>query len=317
MRPLRNALLVIWGAGSAAGYLYSAARGIPVGVAVPVLLAALAEVSLYAAAAFPEVRERAASLGWRLPPLLIASALVPYLAYSTATGVFGWSNALGIAALAAAVVYWFAALPRHAAADLGFLGLVAGVTLARIWPALYTAPAERIEIEILGQLMWIRLGVVAALLFRRVEGVGFGFWPGQREWRIGLKHYALFMPLGAALMYALGFAAFDPAEGWWWKAPATFLGILWVVALSEEFFFRGLLQQWLSEWIGPAAGLIGASMAFGAAHLPFRGFPNWRFALLAAAAGWFYGRAFREGGGIRAAMVTHALVAATWRTLFR
>ena len=34
-----------------------------------------------------------------------------------------------------------------------------------------------------------------------------------------------------------------------WKTAAIFLGFLWVVALFEEFIFRGVLQQWLEEWI--------------------------------------------------------------------
>jgi hypothetical protein len=34
--------------------------------------------------------------------------------------------------------------------------------------------------------------------------------------------------------------------------------------------------------------------------------------LVGSVAGWFYGRAFDEGGGIRAAMVTHALTVTVW-----
>jgi membrane protease YdiL (CAAX protease family) len=110
-----------------------------------------------------------------------------------------------------------------------------------------------------------------------------------------------------------------------WKGPwltlgaaaGTFFGVLWVVALSEEFFFRGLLQQWLEQFTGrAAAALLLASALFGAAHLGFRQFPNWQFALLAAAMGVVYGLAFRAGGGIRAAMVAHALVVVIWRVGF-
>ena len=38
---------------------------------------------------------------------------------------------------------------------------------------------------------------------------------------------------------------FDPL-----KALLVFAGILWVVALSEEFFFRGLVQQWVRDSTG-------------------------------------------------------------------
>jgi len=99
-----------------------------------------------------------------------------------------------------------------------------------------------------------------------------------------------------------------------WKIAATFASMLSVVALSEEFFFRGLLQQWMAEWTGrPAWGLVAASILFGSVHLGFRGFPNWRFALAAAVAGRFYGGSFQQARSIRASMVTHALVVTLWR----
>jgi membrane protease YdiL (CAAX protease family) len=79
-----------------------------------------------------------------------------------------------------------------------------------------------------------------------------------------------------------------------------------------------MLQPMLSVWLrSEGAGLVLAAIAFGLVHLPFRSFPNWRFAALAALAGIFYGRAYQQTGSIRAAMVTHALVNTTWRLLFR
>jgi membrane protease YdiL (CAAX protease family) len=98
-------------------------------------------------------------------------------------------------------------------------------------------------------------------------------------------------------------------------AVATFAGVLWVLAVAEEFFFRGLLQQMLTSVLGSrTAGLVLASLIFGAVHLPYRAFPNWHFAVLAACAGLFYGRAYQQAGSIRAAMVTHALVVTVWKT---
>jgi membrane protease YdiL (CAAX protease family) len=100
-------------------------------------------------------------------------------------------------------------------------------------------------------------------------------------------------------------------------APLTFLGFLWVVALGEEFLARGLLQQWISDWTGrPGAGLAFASIAFGFTHLWYGDFPNWKSAILTTALGWFCGKAYNEAGGIRAAMVTHALVVTVRQTLF-
>ena len=130
----------------------------------------------------------------------------------------------------------------------------------------------------------------------------------------------MFLPVGAALGYFTGFARLHPMAGVWWKLPGKaaglFIGILWVVALGEEFFCRAFLQRELARKIGNVAGLVAASVLFGAAHLWFRGFPNWRFALVAAVAGVFYGIALMRSGSVRACMVTHALVVTTWRVLF-
>lgn len=308
---------MLWPAGCIAGYFYSQLKSIPSSIAIPALAALLVELSLYAGTGFREIRQRWEALGSWLPVWMTGSAVVPYLIYSLPVEVFRWEALIRLAALAAILAFWYLVLPRNPAVDAAFLVLTAGVVFSEVLRGIYVSRPPELEIAVLGQLMWIRCSVIAALLLRRMEGVGFGFLPSAREWIVGLKYFGGFIPLGFVLMYGLDFARFDPAEGWWWKAPATFLGILWVVALSEEFFFRGMLQQWLMAWVGRVPGWIVAALLFGAAHLSFREFPNWKFASLAAVAGVFYGRAFLEGGGIRAPMVAHALVVTVWRTLFR
>lgn len=281
------------------------------------MAAMLAELSLYASLAFGEMRRRWGRLRERLPLVMIGSAVLPYLIFGLPSGTFGWAQLGVLAALAALASFWFRVMPWYPALDISFLALMAGVYLAKPFHWIYQPPVPQLEIAVLGQLLWIRLGVLAVLEIRRFEGLGFGFIPSGREWLAGLKNFACFMPLGGALMYGLEFARLQPAEGWWWKAPVTFIGILWVVALAEEVFFRGMLQQYLVRWLGSAGGVALTALVFGAAHLPFRQFPNWEFAALAALAGVFYGVAFLEGRGVRAAMVTHALTVAAWRTLFQ
>ncbi|MEJ7605806.1 MAG: CPBP family intramembrane glutamic endopeptidase [Bryobacteraceae bacterium] len=79
-------------------------------------------------------------------------------------------------------------------------------------------------------------------------------------------------------------------------------------------FFRGILQQMLGRvFRSDSAGLVVASLIFGASHLMYNDFPNWKFAILATAAGFVYGKTFQQAGSVRAAMVTHALVNTTWR----
>ena len=290
--------------------MIDAFKSLPPLVAAAVTLAFLVEAALYATTGFERLRSRLAR-----PALLVATALVPYLIYSTGAGVVRWQSIALLALLAAAVSYWFVVLPRRPVVDLSFLLLMGLVYGAKIFRRIYLDPAADLRVDALGQLMWIRLGLTAVLSFRPMEGIGFGFIPTRRDWWIGLRYFALFVPVAVPLAWALQFGRLQLVEGWWWKAPATFAGILWVVALAEEFFFRGLLQQWLDRWIGARLGLAVTSSVFGLAHLGFREFPNWKMAAMAAVAGAFYGLAFRAGGGIRAAMAAHAMIVTAWRTL--
>jgi membrane protease YdiL (CAAX protease family) len=185
------------------------------------------------------------------------------------------------------------------------------------------SPHERLPLGILGQLMWIRTAAFALLSVRGIQGVGFGFWPDARHWRIGIVHYVAFLPAAALVAWAVRFGAPHLPDSSWERisvlAFGTFFGILWVTALGEEFLFRGLLQQWFGNWLHSQwAALVLTSLLFGAIHLwtPRNRFPDWQFAPLVATAGLFYGLAFRKANSIRASMVTHALTVTTWRVFF-
>ncbi len=278
----------------------------------------LAEFPFYLAPGFESVRSRLQERFSRplLAAMMAASALLPYLIYAIPTGQFRAEALMRLALLVVVIAFWYVARPPAVSSDLAFLALVAAPVLLRFFDRIYTSPLLNIDIDILGKLMLIRLAAMAALVIRRVDGAGFGFWPSRREWKTGALHFAMFLPVGCALGFAVKLFRFQPVEGAWWKAPLIFAGMLWVVALSEEFFFRGLLQNWLERWTARAqVALVAASLVFGLTHLWFRSFPNWRFALVAAAAGWFYGRAYLKSGGIRAAMVAHALTNGVARTL--
>jgi len=319
MRPMketlggfRAALLTGWVALSAAGALYARSKGIPAWVAVPVLAAFLIEYPFYLLPAFAVVRER---FGRWLPLVLVVSFVAPYAVYAASTGEFQWPALVQLAALATALSLWYVVLPAIAVVDAAFLVLVAAVVLRGFLAAIYVSPIAGLHLDILGHVALIRLCAMVMLVERRVGDIGFGFLPSREEWKIGALHFGYFLVVGIPLVWALHIGRLAPVMPVW-KIAATFIGVLWVVALGEEFFFRGLLQQWLAEWTGSRqAALAGASVLFGVAHLGFRSFPNWRFALAAAVAGWFYGRAFNQAKSIRASMVTHALVVTAWRAL--
>jgi membrane protease YdiL (CAAX protease family) len=286
------------------------------------LPAFLLEVTFYASLGSERARTRLE----RLPPFLLAllltiSAILPYCLATLVFGTFRWPALAWISLLAGAVSFWYILLPKKPAADILLLVFMATVWIAALFKLWYLSPYPKLYLPVLGQLMWFRTGLFAMLSIRRVKGVGFGFWPTGREWKIGVVHFAIFLPLAAILARLIGFVSPRlPTLGWektLLLAVGTFFGIFWVVALAEEFFFRGLLQQWLTAWTHSEwMGLIGASLLFGSVHIFKSPFPNWKFAAMAALAGICYGLAFRRARSIRASMVTHALVVTTLRIFF-
>lgn len=251
-----------------------------------------------------------------LAPLLVASAVIPYLIYSLGTGQFRWPGFLTLLMIAGATSLWFVVLPAATGADLGFLVFLAAIVLAKLFKDIYLLPIPRMEVylhglkirvppDFLGHLMIIRLGASALLMQRRFKELCFGFIPSFQEGMVGIRFFLYFLPVGVPLGWWLGVTMRghpQPA----WLSVGVFFGVLWVVALSEEFAFRGILQQGLARVTGsPVGGLLIASVVFGLCHLPFRGFPNWRMAALATVAGGFYGQAFREGGSGQVWYRTH------------
>jgi membrane protease YdiL (CAAX protease family) len=297
-------------------------QNIPWHAAAAALPAFLLEVAFYSSLASERIRARFE----KLPPALFAGILTiaAVLPYSLATIAFGTFRlqVLGIIALlAGAVSFWYILLPKKPGADLLLLIFMATIWLSKLFPLWYVSPYPKLYLPVLGQLMWFRTGLFAMLSIRRVKGIGFGFWPTAREWKIGIVHFVIFLPLAAILAKLIGFASPRTSPLGWEKtsllAIGTFFGVLWVLALAEEFFFRGLLQQWLVSWTrSESLGLIFASLIFGSVHVFYRTFPNWKLAMLAALAGICYGLAFSRARSIRASMVTHALIVTTWKIFF-
>lgn len=171
----------------------------------------------------------------------------------------------------------------------------------------------------LGNIPKFMLTDVALYLYvvqRRLPGIGFDLRLRWRDVGIGVREWAFFAPIGIGLGLALGFLAFHarlPAAG-------TFVGTALVtfifVALPEELFFRGLLQNLLETRIPRRQALVLAAAIFGLSHYIHGAVFNWRYVILAAIAGFFYGRAWRRERRIGASAITHTLVDTVWVTWF-
>jgi membrane protease YdiL (CAAX protease family) len=288
------------------------------------LPAFLLEVSFYLAAMFEHTRCTFARISSTRAQaaLLWFSALAPYLTFSMTAGTFTRNAFYLLAVLTAVFSFWYAVLPRRFAYDAGFVVIAAAPILLRVFPRIYVSPDVHMRVDVLGHLMWIRVGVLALLVLRKWRPGPFSLWPQGSEWRSGVLWFGVFVIPIVALALGLHDVRFEPLQGTWWHvagiAIGTFFGILWVVALGEELFFRGIIQRaMLNVSASPVMAIACSAMLFGAAHLWFHEFPNWRRACVTGLLGVGCGIAYWRTGSVRAPMVTHAMIVTTWRVLFK
>lgn len=251
--------------------------------------------------------------------MLPLAPFLVYLAYALGAGVFGW-QATGIAL-------------AYAIAPAALL-LSAGERVKGCWQDYAAAlciwlPAEVHVLQTafpyparnLSHPLWaayaISVGLIAFLLIRRLDGIGYRVAWGPGWGFAVLANLGWFVALAIPLGQWIGFIHFAPSWERLRALPLVALGILVFNAWPEEFLFRGLIQNLLSATLrSEVAGLLVASVIFGLAHLNNGGFPNWRYALLATFAGLAYGSAWRKTRSIFASALVHAGVNTLWFALF-
>ncbi len=288
------------------------------------LPAFLLEVSFYLVSMFESTRAEFVRISSRRTQaaVLWISAVIPYLVFSLSAGTFARNAFYLLALLTGVFSFWYVLAPRRLAYDVGFLAIAAAPILQRVFMRIYVASDPRVHLDILGHLMWIRIGVLALLVLRKWQPGAFSLWPKFSEWRSGLIWFLIFVGPIAALALGLHDVRFDPLHSDWWRVAAlaagTFFGMLWVVALGEELFFRGVLERaFLNASGSPLLAILLSAVLFGAAHLWFHAFPNWRRACVTALLGVACGIAYWRSGSVRAPMVTHAMVVTAWRVFFK
>lgn len=169
----------------------------------------------------------------------------------------------------------------------------------------------------LSKLLLVDSALYSFLVVRRMDEVGYDFRPKLSDFLTGVRELLLFAPIVIGLGLALHFIT--PHAGLP-QAASAFSAVvitLFFVAIPEELFFRGLLQNLLEPRIGRAGALWVSAIIFGLSHfnkpLPF----NWRYVLLATIAGVFYGRAWRCRHRLLASATTHTCVDVLWSLWFR
>jgi uncharacterized protein len=285
-----------------------------------VIAALLTLLPYLAVAFFPDqaaARARALPVWARLA--CPAALAIPYVLVACGGDVFCWGWFALYALLPVAVALLLAQAAREDAGQRGswrdFL-VLAGLGLAvdlrwfeGAWPA---------HLAVFNKMLLLDAGIYGFVLIRELGGTGFDLRLRGKDVCIGLRECALYTPIALALGLGLGFLHLR--SGWPGILPiaGAWLYTFFFIAVPEELFFRGWLQNLLEKRLGRYGALLVTACLFGLAHFNKRAAHfNWRYVLLAALAGIFYGRAWRAQRRVGASAVTHATVDAIWSLWLR
>jgi membrane protease YdiL (CAAX protease family) len=255
--------------------------------------------------------------------VLVAGLLVvPYLVFSVPRGEFRWIDALVLLSIPVAIAALFEFLPP---------GGVRPPTRKLCWQDIVALAIVSLPVEFgwmrgrfshpglnaLPKILLMDAALYAFLVVRRLDGVGYDFRARVRDVVIGLRECSFFAPIAIVLGVGVGFIMPHGGMPSASSASGALLVTFFFVAIPEELFFRGLLQNLLEARIGYRGSLFLASAIFGLSHfnkpLPF----NWRYVLLGTVAGVFYGRAWHDRRRLLSSATTHTLVDVIWSLWFR
>ncbi len=285
-----------------------------------VLAAVLLLTPLLGAGFFPTFINRLAdALPTWMRSLLPALLAIPYVLVALSAGIFhwGWFALYALLPVVVCGLLWQArrADPQQRGTwrdllVLATLGLAVDLRwFERAWPP---------HLAVFNKVLLLDLGIFGFGVVRGLEGVGFDLRLRLADLKIGLREFLLYTPLAVALGLATGFLHLHRA----WPGPLPILGA-WMftflfIAVPEELFFRGWLQNLLERRMGRWPALGVTAVLFGLSHFNKRALHfNWRYVLLAAIAGVFYGRAWRQQRRVGASALTHACVDTVWGAFLR
>jgi len=255
---------------------------------------------------------------------IVAAAFlaVPYAVLAVPRGEFRWGIALAFAAFAVATAALLHYSPKIGNwADFLVLALLGAIVdfglLSTNWPFGGGTSIWPPGLGGFPKLLMMDLALYLFLVVKPVDGVGYDLIPNRSDAKIGFREFIFYAPVVIPLGLLLGFLHFHPVLPKPFMVPAAWIFTLVFVAMPEEFFFRGLLQNLLERRLGRHKALIVAGVLFGLSPFNKRAVFNWKYVLLATIAGIFYGRAWRARRRLFASAITHTSVDTVWSLWFR
>jgi len=249
----------------------------------------------------------------------VAVFVLPYLLYAAGTNDFRWIALAKLLMMTCLPFSLYVLMPVKRPLRMNwqdvvvFLWLVLPMFFRRI-DQIWNVP---VNLDFMARLFIGSVAAWAFIFWRGLEGVGYEFCITWATIRAGLTNLRGIALIALPLSLGLKFSAWNPR----WRGPMTlifdFVTIFIFIAVPEELFFRGVMQNLFEKaWNSRYGAQTVASILFGFFHIMIAPYPNWRYVILGTVAGWFYGSAYRTTGSLVASATTHTLVDVLLRTLF-
>ncbi|MFQ5854761.1 MAG: lysostaphin resistance A-like protein [Anaerolineae bacterium] len=179
-------------------------------------------------------------------------------------------------------------------------------------------------LDALAYTWWaVMLTVVAVYgygVLRDLPGLGYRLVPRRSDIEVAVSAAAGFAAIAIPIGLAINFLTFPPTTPRISASILQFVSLFLTVAIPEELFFRGILQNGLEKHLrNPRLALILASLAFGLMHWNNADavIERLTYVGLATLAGLFYGWAYERTNGLLAPILCHTLVDVVWHSGFQ
>jgi membrane protease YdiL (CAAX protease family) len=285
-----------------------------------VIAAALALAPLFSFG-FAQNRLKTAAHG--IPPwarlLLPAGCVLPYLLVSVPLHLFRIHWMLLYIELPIAVALLLALAVRLDLQQKGhWLDFLVLFSLGFAVDLRWFEPAWPHALVAMNKLLLLDSGLYGFHIIRQLDGAGFDLRWKWQDWKTGLREFLIYAPIAILLGLAIGFLHLHGHVEHAWAIPLLWIFTYVLTSLPEEIFFRGWMQNLFERKMGRTPSLLLTAAIFGLSHFnKHTAHFNWRYVLLAAIAGIFYGRAWRAQRRVASSAITHACVDTVWSTWLR